>query len=102
MATTANERERALIYLNSLDLMVDDLPEVASEWDQISDVERESWSHDWDNEMGSLRYLADCVAHGVLDDANVCRYEKVLEKLNAALPTLGRLNLQTPETADKL
>ncbi|MGH2586526.1 MAG: hypothetical protein ACRDJE_16550 [Dehalococcoidia bacterium] len=97
MATTADEHQRALIYLNSLELMVEDLPEVASEWDQISDGERESWSHDWDNEMGSLRYLTDCVARGRLDEANVGRYEQVVAKLNAALPILQRLNLRTPE-----
>ncbi len=96
MAAASDERQRALIYLRSLELMLGDLPEVADEWADLSDGERESWSHDWDNEMGSLHYLAGCVAQGCLDKESISRYHGILDRLTDALPTLKHLNLQLP------
>lgn len=97
MATTTSQRQRVRGHLRSLELMLGDLPEVASEWGEISDGERESWSHDWDNEMGGLHLLNGWVAQGDLDEADLCRYRSILGQLNDAMPTLKRLNLQLPE-----
>lgn len=100
MAATTDTRERALIYLNSLELMIADLAEVAAEWPQLSDLERESWRLDWGNEMGSLQLLAGYVADGALDEPDTCRYQRVLAELRAVLPTISRLNLRRPRVAD--
>lgn len=99
MATTAGERQRALIYLRSLELMLGDLPEVAAEWPTIPDVERESWSHDWDNEMGSLQVLTEYVAHGTLEEPEARRYQRIVETVRASLPIIARLNLRRPHFA---
>ncbi len=96
MATTAERRQRALMYLRTLDLMVNDLPEVAEEWDRLSDGERESWSLDWGNEMAGLKSLAHFAAEGALTPSEYSQYQEVLRRLLAALPIVDRLNLRRP------
>jgi hypothetical protein len=96
MATTANDRERALTYLRTIELMVNDLPEVAAEWSEISDGERDGWSIDWGNEMARLQRLAEYVADGALDEAGLSRYRAVLARLHEASPLIARLNLRRP------
>ncbi len=48
MATRLAIDQRVEIELKSLRLMLGDLPEVAQEWDELSDGERVSRSLDWD------------------------------------------------------
>ena len=96
MATATDTRQRALMYLKTLELMVNDLPEVAQEWGELSDGERESWSLDWGNEMAGLGRLAQYVADGALDAGERARYRRVLRKLKDALPIVERLDLRRP------
>ena len=96
MTTTADIRERALIYLHTVELMVNDLPEVAADWPELSDGERDGWSLDWGNEMARLRRLAEYVLAGALDEADLGRYHAVLAKLHDAMPLIARLDLRRP------
>lgn len=97
MATTARERQRALNDLHTLELMVGDLPEVASEWSELSDGERESWSHDWDNEMVGLPRLIEYAAQGLIEGDDARRYEQLTQKLRDAAPLIRRLRLRSPQ-----
>lgn len=92
----ATTGQRALSYLRSIELMVDDLPEIADEWDELSDGESESWSHDWDNEMAKLTFLVEYVAQGVLTDDEERRYSGVVQKLHDAAPAIRRIRLRPP------
>ncbi|MGE0543239.1 MAG: hypothetical protein AB7R89_24025 [Dehalococcoidia bacterium] len=97
MATPTEQQQRALSYLRSLELMVDDLPEIADEWDELSDGECESWSHDWDNEMAKLTFLGEYVAQGVLADDDERRYSEVVQKLRDAAPLIRQTHLRSPQ-----
>ncbi len=96
MATTTDTQQRALMSLHTAELMANDLAEVAAEWGQIDDGERESWSLDWGNEMAGLPRLARCVAEGVLDAEQAARYRTLLSKLEELMPLIERLNLRPP------
>src|SRR6266542_7171539 len=52
MVAPARPDQGIEIGLKSLRLMLDDLPEVARDWPQMSDAERASWSLDWDQVIG--------------------------------------------------
>lgn len=96
MAATAGARRTPLTPLESIALMLADLPEVAGEWDQISIDERLSWSLDWGNEMSKLDELARAVAAGTLSQAERGQYHALRRDVEAALPTMDRLGLRRP------
>lgn len=96
MAATAGARRTPLTPLESIALMVADLPEVAGEWDQISADERLSWSLDWGNEMSRLDDLACAAAAGTLSPAEREQYRALRRDVEAALPTVDRLGLRRP------
>jgi hypothetical protein len=82
--------------LNTLELMVADLQDIAANWGQLEDGERESWSLDWGNEMAALRRLAQDVADGALQASEQARYQRLVRTLEGALPTINRLGLRRP------
>ncbi len=89
--------QRIEIGLESLRLMLGDLPEVAEEWPHLGDAERASWSLDWDQLMGSyLTLLERYDRAGELTAAQRRRYREVLHTLEEALPLIARLNLYPP------
>jgi hypothetical protein len=97
MATPTSLDPRVDTGLESLRLMVGDLPEVAEEWNQLDDGERAHWSLDWDQLMGShLRLLEAHFRAGQMTAAQQERYRAVLSKLKAALPLIERLDLYRP------
>ena len=96
MVATADAQQRALMSLTTLELMVHDLPDVAADWDYLSDGERESWSLDWGNEMAALPRLAEAVADGTLDAHDRARYDQVVRTLADAGHIIERLRLRPP------
>lgn len=96
MATTSETHQRVMLRLRTLELMLNDLPEVAEEWEGLPDTERESWSLDWGNEMASLEGLAQLASEGQLSASQREQLRQLLRKLKEALPTIGRLHLRQP------
>ena len=97
MASLPATTDHIEIGLESLRLMLGDLPDVAADWDQLSDGERASWSHDWDQLMGTeLRLLDPCYRAGSMTPVQQERYRAVLAQLKTALPLLNRLDLYRP------
>ena len=97
MATRLAIDQRVEIELKSLRLMLGDLPEVAQEWDELSDGERVSWSLDWDQLMGALKVTLDpYYRSGAMNDDQRARYCTILRQLKEALPLIERLQLYPP------
>lgn len=96
MVASTDARRRALMTLSTVELMVNDLPEVAADWDELSDGERESWSLDWGNEMAALGRLAEVAAEGQLAADDRARFERLVRTLDDALPTIDHLKLRRP------
>jgi hypothetical protein len=77
--------------------MVLDLPELAEEWDEITDAERASWSLDWDQVIASdLFVLQKLQREGRFSTEQESRYRDVLSLLNQASPLIDRLGLYPP------
>jgi hypothetical protein len=96
MATTTAAQQRALMALETFALMLDDLPQVASEWEHLSDGERTAWSIDWQNEVSGLARLARFVSAGLLTCGQYERYRELLARLVTEGPTLRALQLAEP------
>jgi len=77
--------------------MLDDLPEVARDWPQMSDAERASWSLDWDQVIGGdVRLLERQRRSDQMTPDQQARYRDLLCKLKEALPIIERLGLYRP------
>jgi hypothetical protein len=86
--------------LESVSLMLADLPEVAEEWDRMPDGERVSWSSDWDQLMGTDLFGLDArYREGAMTPEQEVAYEELKAGLEAALPTIEELNLYRPTAA---
>jgi hypothetical protein len=101
MATITEAQQRAELKLETIELMLGDVPEVAAEWGAIpwgeaATDERLAWSMDWDNQIAALDSLACDVAAGLLTADQQCRYERLLGKLKEALPLIDALRLSRP------
>ncbi len=82
--------------IETIGLMLGDLPEVADEWDRLGDGERMGWSLDWSNEMSKLERLAQYASEGGLDAAQQASYRRLLQILRETLSTVERLDLYRP------
>jgi hypothetical protein len=97
MVTKTDTIERAASTLTTAELMLGDLPEIASEWNALGEGERAAWSIDWDNEMAGLAQVARLAAGGELTADLYSRYRRLLSALADAAPILNQLNLSSPE-----
>jgi hypothetical protein len=97
MDTSTSADGRIEIGLEALRLMIADLPEVAAEWDELSDGERASWSLDWDQLMGSYLYLLDKYyrSQQLTPDQQV-RYCTILRRLRESMALIDELQLFPP------
>jgi hypothetical protein len=85
------------IGLESLRLMISDLPELAAEWDHLDDGERATWSHDWDQVIGTdLRLLHPYYRAGAMTPEQEARFRDILSQLRETLPIIERLALSPP------
>jgi hypothetical protein len=82
--------------LETVGLMLGDLPDVAAEWEGLSEGERAGWSLDWSNEMSKLESLAQDDSSHMLTAAQQASYRSILQSLREATPTLERLGLYRP------
>ncbi len=97
MVTKTAANSRIETDLESLRLMLGDLPEVADDWARMGEAERVSWSLDWDQVMGGLRVTLDpSYRAGAMTPDQQARYRDLLRRLAEARPLLERLRLQPP------
>ena len=97
MATRATPDRRIENALDAVFSMLGDLPEVAGEWDDLTDGERASWSLEWDHAMGTYLVVLDRhYCSGELTSAQQASYRKLLQELKEALPLIEKLKLYPP------
>jgi hypothetical protein len=98
MAAPTTTDRRIEIGLDSIGLALDDLADIAREWETLEDGERASWSLDWDHLMGTyLRLIAKASRLGLLNDDQQHRYDLLRDRLAQASPIIERLQLYPPE-----
>lgn len=100
MATTTEVTARVDRGLRSLLTEVADLPNLAAEWERLSDGERASIALDWDHLMAT--YLPELDRLYRSHEMNVeqqARYRTLLHTLHDALPIIERLALFRPPVA---
>ncbi len=97
MAAPSTTDRRIEIGLESLRLALDDLPDVARDWEIMEDGERASWSLDWDHLMGTyLRLLINAHQSGSLAVDQERRYCRLRDRLKEASTTIEQLGLYPP------
>lgn len=97
MVTQTKIDRQVKLELNTLSLMLGDLPQVAEEWDTLSSGSRASWSHDWDQQMGTLKIVLErAYRDGAMTRDEQGRYTDLLQKLDDALPIIECLDLMRP------
>lgn len=103
MATTTEIARRIDTYLRVLQAEVDDLPNVAREWDEWTEANRASFALDWAHLMADyLTQLDDYCRSGDLSLDQGRRYQALSESLQSQLPTIERLDLYRPSCAPNL
>jgi len=85
-----------MMYLETIELMLHDLPEVTAECDSLSAGEQTGWSMDWGNEMSGLQALSRWVSEGALEPKQVKRYKRILAGLRDVIHLVDRLALRRP------
>ncbi len=91
---------RIEIWLESIRLMLGDLPEIADEWPQLQSGERASLSLDWDQLMGSsLIELDEYYNSDHMTPEQRARYRDLLGKLHDALPIIERIDFMRPSVS---
>lgn len=97
MAATTAVAEHIDSGLRVLLADVDDLSNVAAEWDDWPDGERASFCLRWDHLMATyLTELDQRYRSGEMDDGQRAAYQALLRKLDRALPLVEQLNLYRP------
>jgi hypothetical protein len=77
-----------------------DLPEIASEWNDLADGERASLSLDWDHLMASyLMLLNQAFRNDQLPPEARLRFEQLLVRLERAAPLIEQLHFYPPSIA---
>lgn len=76
-----------------------DLPELAAEWGEMHECEREQVEHDWHtfSVLNGLVPLEWKRREGLLTAEQEARYQALKESLREALPDLRRLGLDVPD-----
>lgn len=97
MGTSATTDKRVDIALDTLRLMLGDLPSVAEDWPRMSEVEQVSWSLDWDHLMGTYLSLLEQQYHaGALLAEQQAQYRELRGALADLQPLIERLQLYPP------
>lgn len=82
--------------LEDIGLELNDLPWTAEEWSTWFENSQCSYALDWDNLMGSLKYLAQAYDSGQMTEDQQARYRDVVRRLREALSTIQKLKLSAP------
>jgi hypothetical protein len=96
MATELTEHRRVELERKTIALTVLELQEIAEDWDEIGDGERDGWALDWSNEMSGLQWLSRLAAAGRLTKHQKARYVQLVREVGEALPAIKRLGLYQP------
>lgn len=97
MASTATVSGRLDRDIDSLRSFLDDLPDLADQWERLEEGPRVSLSLEWDHLMAD--YLTELDEHyrsGTMVPAQKLEYASLLRKLKEMLPIITRLNLFRP------
>ncbi|MBI4497627.1 MAG: hypothetical protein HY689_07010 [Chloroflexi bacterium] len=95
--THAVIRQRADLHLDSLISLVDDLPGLDNEWEEMTESAQASMSLEWDHLMADvLTELAEYARDGLLSPDQQERYQDLKRKLKALLPLIQKLNWYRP------
>lgn len=82
--------------------MLNDLSEFAAEWDQLHNVERVSFSLDWDQAMATRwRSLERQYQRGMMTPTQAAKYQDLLQRTKRKLATMLRLKLWVPPFVKK-
>ncbi len=93
MVTATEAQRRAVMHLATIEMMLNDLPEVANEWAQLNEREQASWSLDWSSEMSKVEHLAQYASQGLLSADPRKHYRPLVQAVKLSLPVIRRLNL---------
>lgn len=97
MVATTNVGIRIERSLRALLGEVEELPETARGWASLADLDRASFSLEWDHLMADyLTELDDSFRAGSMTSDQQARFHNLLERLKAALPIVDRLGLYHP------
>src|SRR5437870_5645350 len=74
--------------------IVQELEEVAAEWQNLREVDQASWQSDWIQFVGAhLDELDEQYRTGLMTDPQRAKYERLVLALRDALPTIRQLEL---------
>ena len=100
MATPSSTSADVELYLDCAWRMIDDVPELAGEWDDLPDAERASWSLDWDQVvLDDMRRLDREYRGGGMSRVQEASYQRLLHRFADLLPVLSRLGLSIPRVS---
>jgi len=87
-------------WLKGARSLVADLPQVAADWEQMDEVERASWSLDWDQVIASdLLVLEQAFHANQMNVKQQKQYAALLAILADFMPLISRLSLSPPPSA---
>ena len=95
MATTTDQ-QRVVRALRSVHAALEDLPEVAAEWQSLDDGEQMSWGIQWGNEMAKLERLSRYAAEGSLAPDQQDSYRQLVIRARDLVPIMSQLKLYRP------
>ncbi|MBI4493562.1 MAG: hypothetical protein HY690_12300 [Chloroflexi bacterium] len=96
MAQTTDMNTRTAIRLREITAEVEWLPELAARWEEMPDLERDTWYLEWHELMARLEGLDQVYRAGTMTAEQGAQYRALLGKLKETLPILCRLRLTLP------
>ncbi len=97
MAQKTGIIQRAERDLDAINSFIDDLPELAEEWDTLEEWDTVSESLYWDHLMAD--YLAELDGYyriNMLSTAQQKSYRKLIKRLKEVMPIIEKLNWYRP------
>ena len=82
--------------LRIMGIELDELPEAAEDWPDMTDVHQDSFASDWSNTIGGVQVMETARLSGGLTEAQSARFGLLKARLRELLPTIDRLGLARP------
>jgi hypothetical protein len=99
-ATTPITPDRNELRLRNVRLDLEAIPELAAEWAGLTDGERASWSHTWDNDMGAVENLIFACRRGELTTEHERDLRELVRRLGELSAKIAAMGLWLPDLAD--
>ncbi len=78
-------------------LMLEELDDNVTHWNEMSDWEQDDWHLEWGQFVNNVEYkLHIAYQSGQMTSKQQSKYKELLSKLKKAAPTLKKLNLSQP------